>query len=196
MKQILKLFIVLLICSCNKIEDKKDKNIKDSLASINIKVNDIINENSFCSDGSMVTDAVMYSQGPDYVPYFNNEDTCFNNCFQTWRTNPEWRDCINQHRNKWEKLIKLYYDSLLLELEPKGREILIEYQSNWEKQIESETNFFNYYEENTSCFGKGTHFIGMNANMNRYRVRAIELYTYLNLIKEDKEFKKDSQNEN
>jgi len=107
-------------------------------------------------------------------------DKSFQEC--RWVTNYEWDQCIKKHDGLWRKELENIYSALLKKITPSQQAKLIESQTNWEKQLEMEKEFYNSFENIPLKIGReGMRFAGINF-MNKVRERTLELEEILRFL--------------
>jgi len=132
----------------------------------------------------------VLSSSPDYISYKSSIDSSFEKCNRTWTTNLELGQCLGDHQTMWENQMLQFYDSLLIELDSTGKKLMEVSQKNWSNHIQSQRNFWSYFEDTSNWFGREGHFKAYYYDLNEKRNRTLELQAYLKIIREMKDDKK------
>jgi hypothetical protein len=131
----------------------------------------------------------LMSSRPDYKDTINEIDRSFKKCDSTWRTNPEWSECLLTHLDMWEVYMKKTYDTLLSVLDSTGQSLLKQSQKYWKKSNEAEDKFSNYIiiDVGNNYFGRDGDFERFYSDINEVKERAMELKSCLIIVREMKE---------
>lgn len=107
-------------------------------------------------------------------------DKSFQEC--EWVTNVEWGECINKHRDLWEKELNNVFNTLLRKLDPSKKAMLEDSQKHWESQLEIDRNLVFSFDDLQFKVGREGMFIASISFMNRIRQRALELEEILTAL--------------
>lgn len=100
-------------------------------------------------------------------------DKSFREC--DWFTNVEWGECINKHRDLWEKELNNVFNTLMRKLDADKKDMLEESQKYWADQLEIDRKFVFSFDDLQYKIGREGMFIASISFMNRIRQRALEL---------------------
>lgn len=109
-------------------------------------------------------------------------DKSYANC--EWTTNGEWGSCITKHTDLWKKELQRIYESLLKKLDEPKCKLLIESQSNWEKQFDLDSNLISSFEDLQFKIGTAGFYVIAINTMNKIRERTLELGEILDKLAE------------
>ncbi|MBL0032858.1 MAG: DUF1311 domain-containing protein [Bacteroidetes bacterium] len=98
-----------------------------------------------------------------------------------WTTSYEWSECTRKHSDLWEEELNRVYSSLINKL--KGdKNLFVETQEHWQKQIELEKKFISTIDDLQLKIGREGMMILATTFMKKIRDRVLELDEVLNLI--------------